>query len=155
MPPTNRSKPRVFVDADVLFAGAAAPGEHGTSLVVLRMAEITLIEAVTSEQVVVEAERNLAEKLPQTLPAFRLILSRCLHVVPDPQPVDLLPRNGLADPKDLPILVAAVREKCLWLVTFNVRHFQPGHPDVTVLHPGEFVLRVRDLLAHLAAEGKG
>ena len=36
------SKPRVFVDADVLFAGAASPSEHGASFVVLRMAEITL-----------------------------------------------------------------------------------------------------------------
>jgi hypothetical protein len=38
----------VFVDADVLFAGAAAPSEHGASLVVLRMAEIPLIEAVAA-----------------------------------------------------------------------------------------------------------
>jgi hypothetical protein len=154
MTPANLNKPRVFVDADVLFAGTAAPGEYGASLVILRMAEITLIEAVTSQQVVIEAERNLAEKLPQVLPAFRLILSRCLRVVPDPEPARLLPHTGLADPKDLPILVAAVREKCPWLVTFNVRHFRPGHGDVTVLRPGEFVLRVRDLLAHLAAEGK-
>jgi hypothetical protein len=161
MTPAHLNKPRVFVDADVLFAGAAAPGEYGASLVILRMAEITLIEAVTSQQVVVETERNLAEKLPHVLPAFRLILSRCLRVVPDPEPAGLLPHMGLADPKDLPILVAAVREKCPWLVTFNVRHFpagdlwvQPGHGDVTVLRPGEFVLRVRELLARLTAEGK-
>ena len=51
-------KPRVFVDANVLFAGAASPSKHGASLVVLRLAEITLIEALTSEQVIVEAERN-------------------------------------------------------------------------------------------------
>ena len=49
MPP---DKPRVFVDADVLFAGAAAPSEHGASLVVLRMAEITLIDALASPQVI-------------------------------------------------------------------------------------------------------
>ena len=152
MTPISQSKPRVFVDADVLFAGAAAPGEHGASLVVLRMAEITLIDAVTSQQVVIEAERNLAEKLPQALPGFRLILSRCLRVVPDPAPADLLPYTGLADPKDLPVLVAAMREKCPWLVTFNVRHFNPGNPDVTVLRPGGFLVRVRDLLAHLNSE---
>lgn len=152
MPPT--SKPRVFVDADVLFAGVAAPSDHGASLVILRMAEITLIEAVTSQQVVVEAERNLAEKLPKSLPAFRLIVSRCMRVVPDPRPADILPHAGLADPKDWPILVAAVREQCSWLVTFNVRHFQPGHPAVSCMRPGEFVLRVRDQLAHLPV-GKG
>lgn len=152
MPPATPSRPRVFVDADVLFAGAAAPGEHGASLVVLRMAEITLIEAVTSQQVLVEAERNLQEKLPETLPAFRLIVSRCLRVVSDPRRADLAPNAGLADPKDLPILVAAMRERCAWLVNFNVRHYQPGHGDINVVRPGEFVLRVRDLLARLKDE---
>lgn len=145
-------KPRVFIDADVLFAGAASPSEHGASLLILRMAEITLIEAVASQQVTTEAERDLAAKLPQTLPAFRLIVSRCLRLVPDPPPADLESYAGLADPKDLPILAAALREGCPWLVTFNVRHFRPGHPNVTALRPGEFVLRVRDLLTRLTAE---
>lgn len=142
-------KPRIFVDADVLFAGAAAPGEHGASLVVLRMAEITLIDAVACEQVIVEAERKLADKLPAAPPAFRLLVSRCLRVVPDPRPADVVLYSGLADTKDLPILVTAIRERCKWLVTLNGRHFQPGHASVTVVWPGELVLRIRDLLAHL------
>lgn len=149
MKPTSPRKPRVFVDADVLFAGAVSPSECGASLVTLRLAEITLIEALTSQQVITEAERNLTEKLPRKLPEFRLLVSRCLQVVPDPHPEDMAPYAGAADPKDLPILVAAVREHCPWLVTFNVRHFQPGHPDVTVLRPGDFVLRVRDQLSRL------
>jgi predicted nucleic acid-binding protein len=149
---THPNKPRLFVDADVLIAGAAAPSEHSASLVVLGLAEITLIEAITSQQVVVEAERNLEQKLPHALPSFRLIVSRCLRIIPDPSVADLATHTGLADPKDLPILLAAVREKCAWLVTFNVRHFQPGHADVIVLRPGEFVLRVRDLLAHLSTQ---
>jgi len=153
MPATQPRKPRVFVDADVLFAGAAAPSEHGASLTVLRMAEITLIEAITSQQAVIEAERNLAAKLPATLPAFRLIVSRCLQVVADPAPADLIPYAGLADPADLPLLVAALREGCPWLVTFNGRHYQPGHPQVTVMRPGNLILRVRDLLAALASQG--
>ena len=148
--PILQNKPRVFVDADVLFAGAVSPSEAGASLVVLRLAEITLIEAITSEQVIVEAERNLTEKLPQALPEFRLLVSRCLEVVPNPAPADLARHTGSAHRKDLPILVAAVRERCTWLVTFNTRHYQPGHASVTVLRPGEFVLHVRDLLTRLA-----
>jgi len=144
-----QSRPRVFVDADVLFAGAVSPSEAGASLVILRLAEITLIEALTSQQVIVEAERNLTAKLPQALPEFRLLTSRCLRVVPDPAPADLAHYAGAAHPKDLPILVAAVRERCPWLVTFNTRHFQPGHASVTVQRPGEFVLQVRDLLTRL------
>ena len=142
-------KPRVFVDADVLFAGAAAPSEQGASLVVLRLAEITLIDAVASRQVIDEVERNLAGKLPAALPSFHLIVHRCLCVVPDPPSIDLTPYAGLADPKDLPILVAAIREGCPWLVTFNLRHFQPGHPSVTTLRPGDLVQRVRGLLIGL------
>ena len=144
-----RRKPRVFVDADVLFAGAVSPSEAGASLVILRLAEITMIEALTSQQVIVEAERNLAAKLPQILPEFRLLVSRCLQVVPDPAPADLARLAGAAHPKDLPILVAAVRERCPWLVTFNTRHFQPGHTSITVLQPGDFVLQIRDLLTRL------
>ena len=152
MPPPTASKLRVFIDADVLFAGSAAPGRHGASLVVLRMAELTLIEAIASQQVIVEAERNLAEKLPNALPAFRTIVDRSLRVVADPDPADLAPYAGLADPKDLPILVAAVRESCPLLVTFNLRHFQPGHSAVRVLPPGDLIQRVRLSLAGLSID---
>jgi predicted nucleic acid-binding protein len=146
---TNPSRPRVLVDADVLFAGAASPSQHGASLTILRMAEITLIEAMTLRQVISEAERNLTEKLPQALPAFQLLVHRCLNTVPDPLAADLVAYRGLADPKDLPILVTALQEACQWLVTFNVRDYQPGHADVRVVRPGEFVQRVRGQLAHL------
>jgi hypothetical protein len=138
------------VDADVLFAGAAASSQHGASLIVLRMAELTLIHAITSRQVVTEAERNLAAKLPRALPTFRLLVDRCLVVTPDPLPEALALCAGLAHPKDLSILAAALHEDCAWLTTFNIQHYQPGHPRVVVLRPGDLLLRVRDLLAHLA-----
>lgn len=142
-------KPRVFIDADVLFAGAVSSSEHGASLTILRLAEITLIDALASEQVIVEAERNLAAKLPATLPAFRLLVDRCLTVVSIPTAEEVAHFDGLADRTDLPILVAAVQQHCPWLVSFNVRHYRPGHPDVMVLQPGEFVQRVRYLLSAL------
>jgi hypothetical protein len=149
-PTTTKPKPRVFIDADVLFAGSASLNEHSASQVVLRMAEITLIEALTCEQVIIEAERNLEEKLPVALPAFRHLISRCLQVVANPTAVDLLPFHQIANPKDLPILVTAHREKCPWLITFNLRHYQPGLPEVHTIPPGDFVLRVRDLLHGLS-----
>jgi predicted nucleic acid-binding protein len=149
MRPPSPNKPLVFVDADVLFAGAASPTAHGASLLILRLAEITLIDAVTSEQVIAEAERNLKAKVPKALPAFHHLINRCLRFVKDPEPEDLQPYKDLADPKDLPILVTALRESCPWLVTFNTRHYQPGHKSVSVVTPGDFVLRIRDLLTHL------
>ena len=142
-------KPRVFVDADVLFAGVASPNEHSASLVILRMAEITLIEALASQQVITEVERNLLEKLPKTLPAFHLLVSRCLKIVADPSLEEIRAVAYAADQKDLPILVAAAREGCTYLATYNIRHYQPGLPGVTVLKPGDLVLRVRYWLARL------
>ncbi len=142
-------RPRVFVDADVLFSGAFAPQEYSACLVILRMAEITLIEAITSEQVVAEAKRNLEMKLPQALPSLWLLLNRSLRLVSVPIPEELIPYFGMADQKDLSILVAAINSGCPWLVTYNIRHFQPGHPDVMVLKPGDFVLRIRELLVKL------
>ncbi len=143
---------RVFVDADVLFAGSASPSEHGASLLILRLGELTLIDAVASEQVITEAERNLSSKMPDALPLFRLVVSRSLNVVPDPSHEDVRGRAGLADPKDLPILVAALKSGCPWLVTFNLRHYRPGHPNVKVLRPGGFVRRVREALAYMQEE---
>jgi len=141
--------PRVFIDADVLFAGAASPTDHGASLLILRLAEITLIEALTSKQVITEAERNLTAKLPQALPAFNHLVSRCLEIVSNPAAEDLQVLQGLADPKDLPLLAVALREGCPWLVTFNIRHFQPGHEKINIVRPGEFIRQVREQLARL------
>jgi hypothetical protein len=150
MEPEKPVKPRLFIDADVLFAGAASPNEHSASNLILRMAELTLIEAITSVQVITEVERNLTGKMPKALPAFRLLVSRSLKVVEDPDPAELAEHFGLANPEDLPILVAALREECSLLATFNIRHYQPGHPAVTVLKPGDLVLRIRYLLARLS-----
>ena len=142
-------KLKVFVDADVIFAGAAAPTEHGASHVVLRMGEITLIDCVSSEQAVKEVERNLAEKIPEKLPDFHLLVSRALRIIDDPQPIDIADYEGQADPKDLPILVAALKEECAYLLTFNVRHFTPSSPKITVQPPSGFLLTVRSLLGML------
>jgi predicted nucleic acid-binding protein len=142
-------RPRVLVDADVLIAGSFAPQEQSASQVVLRMSEITLIEVVASQQAIAEAQRNLEVKMPYALATFRILAQRCVRTVPDPAPEELAPHHGLAQANDLPLLVAALREGCPWLVTFNVRDYQPGHPDVRVLRPGEFVLQVRDLLTRM------
>ena len=143
------------MDADVLFAGSAAPSEHSASHVILQMGEITLLDCVTSQQAIAEVERNLAVKLPAKPPTFRLLVSRCLRVVPDPDASDLPRYADQADPEDLPILVAALREGCLYLITFNTRHFHPTRAASNIQRPGEFILTVRERLSALAREMEG
>jgi hypothetical protein len=112
MPGSKQPKPRVLVDADVLFAAAASSSEHGASLLILRLAELTLIDAITPRQVVTEAERNLQEKLPNSVAAMRLLVARCLHVMDDPSLADLAAFSGRAHEKDLSILIAAAQNQC-------------------------------------------
>ena len=150
MEPEKAIKPRIFIDADVLFAGAASPNEHSASNVISRMAELTLIEAITSTQVITEVERNILEKMPRALPAFQLLVSRSLKIVADPEPGELEAYPESADPEDLPILIAAKREGCELLATSNIRHYQPGIPSVTALKPGDLVLRIRYWLSRLS-----
>jgi len=141
---------RVFFDADVIFAGCASPRDYGASLVLLRMAEITLIKAVTSRQVIDEVERNLLEKIPSAIPAFQMIINRCLTVVDNPNLTEVNAYHGCADVKDLPILVCARRENCALLATYNINHFQPGIRGLAVLTPGDLILKVRYLLNGLS-----
>jgi hypothetical protein len=116
------------------------------------MAEITLIEAEASEQVITEVERNLEVKMLAAMPAFHMLVRHCLHVVPDPTVAEIRVLSKAADPKDVPILAAARREGCVYLTTYHIRHFQPGVESVTVLKPGDLVQRVRYLLAQMSSE---
>jgi hypothetical protein len=138
-----------MIDADVLFAAAASSSEHGASLLILRLAELTLVQAFASRQVVVEAERNLQDKIPKVVGLFDTLVGRTCEIVPDPDPDTINRYAGLAHPKDLAILVAALENQCSWLLTFNVKDYQPGHPSVTVIRPGDFILLVRQQLTQL------
>ncbi len=139
-------KPAVFIDADVLFAAAASPSTHSASTVVLTLGEITLLDCVTSQQAVVESERNITKKMPTRLPELQLLVHRCLRVVDDPLPTELSALKGLADTKDLPLLVAALREGCEYFVTFNTRHYYPKVGTIRLLRPGDFLTQIRTRL---------
>jgi predicted nucleic acid-binding protein len=139
----------VFVDADVIFAGSTARSEFGASLVVLLMGEITLVDAITSQQAITEVERNLTTKLPDKVAEFQLLVRRCLRIVADPTPADLIPFAGQADKKDLPLLVAALREQCDYFLTFNTRHFYPQDTQLRVQRPGEFLSTARAILSRM------
>jgi hypothetical protein len=92
------------------------------------------------------------KELSGKLPELRLIISRSLRVVPDPEPEELIPYKGQADSKDLPILVAALKHGCRFLLTFNTRHYTPATEDIIVRRPGEFITTIRALLAQMTGQ---
>ncbi len=142
----------VFLDADVIFAGSASPSEHSASQIILLMGEITLLDCITSQQAITEVERNLLEKLPAKLPEFRLLVSRCLRVVSDPTLEEITSCTGEADPKDLPLLTAALGAGCDYFITFNVRHYFPTARTIMIQRPGEFLQRIRGMLSQIGTQ---
>jgi hypothetical protein len=85
------------------------------------------------------------------MPESQPLVKRCVQIVPDPSPKDIDLYAGQADPKDLPILVAAIRENCSHLLTFNTRHFNPASDQLIVQPPGEFLQTIRSLLSMLSS----
>jgi predicted nucleic acid-binding protein len=115
-------RPRVFLDTSALLAGLAS--STGASNAILALAEAGLLALVVSEQVLVEAERNLQEKLPKAVPEYRRFLTACpLEKVPDPSPADVATAKEIIHPKDASILWAAKNAQVDYLVTLNRKHF--------------------------------
>jgi len=137
-------KPKIFIDTDVLIAGSAST--TGASYVVLQLSALTLVECISSQQVRVEAERNLQSKLPQALPAFRVLLESSVRVVEDPSVAALKPFAGQADKGDLPILAVALRSGCHYLLTFNIAHYYATTEEIKIVRPGEFLVELRQQL---------
>jgi len=139
---------RICMDADAAFAGAAS--DRGASHVILQLGELGIIEVGLPEQARIEAERNLAARLPAALPAFRTLMEECtvpLAMAPRAA-ASRLARAGEADAKDAPILAAALAGRSRWLVTFNLRDYRTDR--LRVSEPGPFLEELRGLLAAAA-----
>lgn len=139
----------VFIDTSALIAGILSP--TGAAHEVLRLCETGVVHAVMSRQVLVEADRNLSEKLPALLSdyhAFMLHLSPL--IVDDPSAQAIEAAGNVIHHNDAPILAAAIAADVQYLVTWNTRHFQKkGVRDYVrfpILTPGEFLEEFRQTL---------
>ena len=114
--------PRVFLDTSVLIAGLASA--TGASSTVLVLAEAGLVTLVASEQVFVEAERNLAAKLPRAIPEYRRLLESVpIERVPAPLSAEVAAAALVIHGGDAPILAAAIAARVDALVTLDRKHF--------------------------------
>jgi predicted nucleic acid-binding protein len=114
---------RIFLDANVLFAAAASP--EGGSAKILEGCRKGVWEAVVSRLVLLEAERNIRNKLsPSVLTRYhRMLEATPFHVVPGPVADKLHPYRALINEKDLPILGAAITSGASFLVTLDRKDF--------------------------------
>ena len=138
---------RIFCDSDVLIAGSAST--TGASYILLQLSELTLLDCLTSQYAVHEAERNLLAKLPAAVPAFRLILEAAVEILPDPPSAVVQHVTDQAHVKDVPILAAAIVGEADFLATFNIRHFRPRKTPPLILQPSAILSQIRRSLTHL------
>ena len=114
---------RAFLDANVFFAATASA--QGGSALLLETAKKRLLEIVPSHLALLEAERNIRNKLPaQALKQFhRLLQESPLLIVPASSPEEIHHYHSIINEKDAPILAAAVSSKSDFLITLDRKGF--------------------------------
>ncbi len=117
------SKIKVFLDSSAVIAGVIS--SVGAARVLLVMSENGQIETFISEQVIAESERSIARKVPQALPEFRQTVKNArLKIVHNPTQQEIEKNLSLiADPDDVPILLAAIKASVDYFATHNRKHF--------------------------------
>jgi putative PIN family toxin of toxin-antitoxin system len=145
---------RVFLDASVLFS--ASYSKSGSSRDLLREAMRENLEIVVSQHVLEEVERNLAQKAPEALPAFRELLTLVVaEVAEKPTSEELKRVVTYINLKDAPIVASAIKAKVDYLVTWDRKHFidDPRVAEksgLMIFTPDKLMALVkkRELLAH-------
>ena len=125
---------RVLLDANILFSAAYRPGRR-----LSRLWQATGIELVSSAYVLGEAVRNIKRKYPAQMPVLQELL-RHVHLVGDES--DTREDVFEIDPKDLPVLRAAIASRSTYLITGDGdfdRYFGTTIEGVTVLRPTDLL----------------
>lgn len=143
----RKQRPKVFLDTSALIAGIAS--SRGAARAVLQLAEIGLIEVIVSRQVIVEADRNIEEKLPEMLNEYRKFIEILAPaLVDDPQQKDVKRFLTVINPDDAPILASAVISDADFLITWDRKHFIGKnihiHSNLKIVTPGEFLKYFRE-----------
>lgn len=111
------SRFRVFLDSNVLISALIGDSDSAPVILVDWLTGGHLGPALTSRCNVEEVERNLARKLPHAAPLWRSFLQRSdVTVVPCKKG-----RTRGINPKDAPIVAAAIAAKATHFVTGDKR----------------------------------
>ncbi len=109
-------KLRVFVDANILFAGSIYPR---WPYEVLRHGLLGNIQLITSSLAMDQCHRNLQQKFPFALKRFEEFLAEANHkLAPEPSDDEIEAHKTLVrDITDVPIALSAIKAKADYLVS--------------------------------------
>jgi predicted nucleic acid-binding protein len=129
---------RIFLDANVLYS-AAYLERSGLA----RLWMLDDVELLSSAYAIEEARRNLAMDRHEALVRLNRLV-KTIRTIDAPQGLKFR-ENVRLDPKDQPILLAAIHGKTDYLLTGDVRHFRHLYgkriDGVIVLRPAQYFER--------------
>lgn len=140
-------KLKVFLDANIFFAGAKSP--NGGSGFILELAKKNQIEVITVPQALLEAKRNIRKKL-----GLRYLLDHyqnLLEIKPKIQSIkfitlqDIERFQKIVPMKDIPILIGAISSGVRFLITLDRKHFLGNEKlkelklSLKIMNPGDFL----------------
>lgn len=128
---------KVYVDANVLFHTATASHQYTAALVLLRMAEFTLLDAVSAAYTIEEATQALKAYLPDQVSLLLQLIARSIREADNPSASLLRAYKAQAYWKDVINLAAAVEARAHALVTYNLRDYHPQSSVIRVMTPSE------------------
>ena len=132
---------RVFLDANILFSAAKSAGAIRELLALLKRGSADLW---ADAYVIEEARRNLAAKAPGCLQDLNDLL-KGISLAPMVPMQGGRPVANLPD-KDLPVLEAAIRSRCDFLLTGDRTHFGPLYgtriQGVEIIAPAALAMRL-------------
>lgn len=138
---------KVFLDANIYFAGADSPG--GGSGLLLSLAKSKQLKVVTILQVLLEAERNINKKC-ETI-ALRRHYQNILEIKPDIEIMQEITEGEskllklMLPQKDIPVLLGAIQSGAPYFITLDKKHFlqnerlQKLDLPFKIVTPGEFI----------------
>jgi uncharacterized protein len=130
----------VFLDANVLYSAAYIQFAG-----LARLWSLKDVQLLSSAYAIEEVRRNLVMDRPEAVQRLNRLLES-VSTVDAPEGLKLADNIRL-DPKDRPILLAAIHGKAGYLLTGDVRHFQHLYgkriEGVLVLRPAQYFERRR------------
>lgn len=142
-----KRSPRLFLDASVWIAAAGSP--TGGSAQVLVWCRQGHAKPVGSQRVLLEAERNISDKLGEEvlLRFYRELAALDLELVEAPTTQEIAAQSHIIDPKDAHVLAAALKGGVGVLLTLDRKHFLTppvlkANLPFEIMTPGDFLRRL-------------
>jgi predicted nucleic acid-binding protein len=138
---------RVFLDSSVLFSAAYSRQGESRNLVLMAIREEIIV--VTSQIVIEETRRNLAEFAPAALIFLEYAIENIPFELVEPTKREVLDAGKHTVLKDAPIAAAAKKARVDMLVTLDKKHLlgKPGlaeYIEADIIRPSQAVKLIRE-----------